>query len=161
MLERFNVEECKTCPMPMEERIKVRETDAVLVVQFRELAGSLIYIFKISRPDITFTTSYLSRFLDHPTCPVWNAEKNVLRYLNGTMNSKLIYKTRPEEYDKVIGYAEADWGGDRTDHKSMSRMASFNCSNLLSWGSKKLQAVALSSAETEYIAGSLAATELL
>ncbi|KAJ8898416.1 hypothetical protein PR048_003776 [Dryococelus australis] len=67
----------------------------------------------------------------------------------------------PEEYDKVIVYADEDWGGDRTDSKSMSRMA-FYCGNLVTWGSKKQQAVALSLAEAEYIAGSsLAATKLV
>ncbi|KAJ8883745.1 hypothetical protein PR048_015599, partial [Dryococelus australis] len=100
---------------------------------------------------------YLSRFLDHPTRSVWNAAKRVLCYLKGIMNSNLIYEERPEECDKVIVYADVDWGA----RKTMSGMASFHCDNLVSWGSKKHQALALSSAEAEYIAGSLAATELL
>ncbi|KAJ8875622.1 hypothetical protein PR048_023518 [Dryococelus australis] len=131
MPERFNVEECKTCPTLMEDRVKVKGTDAM---QF------LIYISEISRPEITFITSYLSRFLDHPTCSVWNAAKRILCFLKGTMDSNLIYEKLPGEYDKVIVYADADWGGDRTDCKSMSGMASCHCGNLGSWGSKKQQA---------------------
>ncbi|KAJ8887091.1 hypothetical protein PR048_013306 [Dryococelus australis] len=34
MLEWFNVEECETCPTPMEDRINVRDTDAVVDVPF-------------------------------------------------------------------------------------------------------------------------------
>ncbi|KAJ8881524.1 hypothetical protein PR048_018006 [Dryococelus australis] len=91
--------------------------------------------------------SYLSQFLDYPTHSVWNTAKRVRRYLKGTMDSNLIHEQHLEECDKVIIYADADWGADRTDCKSMNGMASFHC--------------ALSSAEAEYIAGSLAATELL
>ncbi|KAJ8875739.1 hypothetical protein PR048_023638 [Dryococelus australis] len=99
MLEWFNVEECKTCSTPIEDRIKVRDTDAVVDVP----------------PDITIATSYLSWFLNHLTHFVWNAARSVNRYLKGIMNSNLIYEKCPEEYDKVIVYADANWGAKGSD----------------------------------------------
>ncbi|KAJ8866042.1 hypothetical protein PR048_033566 [Dryococelus australis] len=63
-----------------------------------------------------------------------------------------------KECARVVAYADADWGGNKTDRKSVSGMASFHCGNFVSWSSKKQQAVVLSSAEKEYTSCSLAAS---
>lgn len=161
ILRRFNLQECKSSPTPMEDTVFFGDEREVVDVPYRELVGSLTYLSQMSRPDITFATSYLSRFLDQPTRLLWNVAKRVLRYVSGTIGKKLVYKKCPEESSRVITYADADWGGDKVDRKSVSGMASFHCGNLVSWGSKKQQVVALSSAEAEYTACSLAASELI
>ncbi|KAJ8896708.1 hypothetical protein PR048_002053, partial [Dryococelus australis] len=133
MLEWFNVEECKTCLIPMEDRIEVRDTGAVVDVPFRKLVGSFSYISQISRSNTTFETSYLSWFLDYPTRSVWNAAKRALSYLKGRMGSNVIYKNAQKNMTKSLSM----------------QIQTEKCSG------------ALSSAGVEYIAGSLAATELL
>ncbi|KAJ8877718.1 hypothetical protein PR048_022173, partial [Dryococelus australis] len=147
MLKRFNLRECKACLTPMEDRIEVIDADVNNVLH-RELVGSLTYLSQTSRPDITFATSYLSRFLDCPTCPLWNAAKRVLHYVKGTIDKNLVYEKRSEECARVV-YTDSDWGGDKTDRKSYLGR------------SKKQQAVALSSAEAKYTSCNLAALELL
>ncbi|XP_075082507.1 uncharacterized protein LOC142166857 [Nicotiana tabacum] len=52
----------------------------------------------------------------------------------------------------LIGYADADYAGYLVDRKSMSGMAHFLGSCLISWGTRKQNSVALSTAETEYVA---------
>ena len=61
----------------------------------------------------------------------------------------------------VCAYADADWGSDKMDRKSVSGLAFYHYGNLVSWGSKKQQVVALSTAEAEYMAAALCATEVI
>lgn len=163
IINRFRLAEAKPSPTPMEEKLEVQESEEVIKVPYRELVGSLIYLSQISRPDITFATSFLSRFLDRPTKTLWNAAKRVVRYLKGTMDQKLIYRKTwdIEDTRKIVCYSDADWGGDRIDRKSCSGMAAYHCGNIISWRSRKQQSVALSSSEAEYVASNLAGTELL
>lgn len=58
--------DCKGTKSPMEANFQFKEEDSI-DIPYRELIGSLLYISTMSRPDITFATSYLSRFLDKPT----------------------------------------------------------------------------------------------
>ncbi|XP_070050607.1 secreted RxLR effector protein 161-like [Nicotiana tomentosiformis] len=52
----------------------------------------------------------------------------------------------------LIGYADADYAGYLVDRKNTSRMAHFLGSCLISWGTRKQNSVALSTAEAEYVA---------
>ncbi|KAJ8890783.1 hypothetical protein PR048_010292 [Dryococelus australis] len=147
MLKRFNLQECKGPPSPLEDRPDISKADAMIDVPYCELVNSLTYLSQVSRPDIAFATSYLSLFLEHPT---W-----------GTSDKKLAYQKCSHECSQVITFADADWGSDKTDRRSVSGMASFHLRNLVSWSSKKEPVVALSSAEAEYTSCSVAASDLL
>ncbi|KAJ8869093.1 hypothetical protein PR048_030655 [Dryococelus australis] len=92
---------------------------------------------------------------------LWNASKRVLRYVKSTSDKKLVYQKCPDECPQEITFADAVWGSDKTDRKSVSGLASFHCCNLLSWSSKKLPIVAPSVAEAEYTLYSMAASDLL
>lgn len=162
IVKKFGMTDAKTSPTPMEEKLPSSDDKDIIEVPYRELVGSLIYLAQTCRPDIAFATSFLSRFLDKPTKPLWHAAKRVVRYLKGTKNLKLVYgKGDPDERFQITTWSDADWGGDQTDRKSCSGMSSFHCRNLISWISRKQPTVALSSAEAEYTACALAATELL
>ncbi len=61
----------------------------------------------------------------------------------------------------MIGYSDADWGGDINDRKSTAGyIFKLNC-GAVSWRNKKQTCVALSTAEAEYVALSAAAQEAL
>jgi hypothetical protein len=53
--------------------------------------GALMYLANNTRPDITFTVNYLIRHSATPTMRHWNDIKNVLRYLNGTIDLGLFF----------------------------------------------------------------------
>lgn len=53
-------------------------TSPIIDVPYRQLIGGLMYLSTSTRPDITFSVSYLSRFLDKPTSETWQAGKRVL-----------------------------------------------------------------------------------
>ena len=154
------MQNCKTASTPLENNFQV---DLNLQINkdlpFREIVGSLIYISVISRPDIAYATSVLSRYLDRPTNQLWTAAKRVLRYVKKTRYKKLTYRCSTE--DALYAYSDADWAGDTTDRKSTTGSVIYHCGNPILWTSHKQSCVSLSSAQSEYIACASTATDLI
>ena len=69
----------------------------------------------------------------------------------------MAYYKRDSKSGALIGYSDADWGGDCNDYKSTSGYMFQIGSTAVSWRSKKQTCVALSMAEAEYMALSSAA----
>lgn len=161
ILKRFNMTDCKGIKTPMEIQynIQVNENDEILDVPYRELIGCLIYLTVTSRPDLTFVVSYLSRYLDKPNESLWKAGKRVLHYLKETKDKGLVFKKI--EDTNLYGYSDSDWAGDRSDRKSVSGGIILHGVNPIAWFSKKQSCVALSTAESEYIAAAATAQELV
>lgn len=159
VLRKFQMANCNGARTPMETNLHVNIGEEEINVPYRELVGSLMYLAIVSRPDITFAICLLSRYLDKPTAQLWTAAKRVLRYLKQTADKGLIYTQSTKE--ELNAYSDADWAGDRTDRKSVSGAAIFYRGNLIQWLSRKQSTVALSTAEAEYVASALTATELI
>lgn len=91
----------------------------------------------------------------------WIGIKRVLRYIKGTLDYGLIYKSSETNSIILEGYADADWGGDSSTRKSTSGYV-FKIGNCtISWRSKRQSIVALSSTEAEYVALSHATQEAI
>lgn len=60
-------------------------------VQYQELIGLLMYLSVVTRPDITFSISYLNQFDQKHTMEHWKAARMILRYLKSTMDLSLTY----------------------------------------------------------------------
>ena len=86
--------------------------------------------------------------------------KRILRYLKGTTNFGLLYLKRTET-NALIGYSDADWGGDCNDYKSTTGYMFQIGGTAVTWRSKKQSCTALSTAEAEYMALSSAAQEAI
>lgn len=112
----------------------------------------------MTRPDITYAVSNVAKFCSKPTKEHLTAVKRIIRYLKGSMNYGLLYKSLSTG---MIGYSDSDIVGDQDDHKPTSGYI-FQFGNTgISWKSKKQSNTALSTAEAEYIALSQAAQEAL
>ena len=94
-----------------------------------------------------------------PTKLFWKEGKHVLRYLRGTSGYGLWYKQSDEV--KLHGFMDANWARSPTDRKSTSGGIFSIGSTTISWYSRKHRSVALSLAEAEYMAASLAACEAI
>ncbi|KAK9728660.1 hypothetical protein QE152_g17099 [Popillia japonica] len=104
-----------------------------------------------SRPDISFTVNYYSRFQDKNSEEVWMCLKRLLRYLKGTVAMKLIYQ-RKEKDLPLVCYVDSDWASDLTDRKSVTGFVIKIYGNCVAWATRKQNCVALSSSEAELVA---------
>ena len=85
--------------------------------------------------------------------PIWVhliTAKHVMRYLKGTIDYGLYYD-RDHDY-KLYGYMNSYWAGSVVDKKSTSGGCYCLGFVMISWFSKKLSSVSLSTTEAEYIA---------
>ena len=72
----------------------------------------------------------------------------------------MLFRSRDTVGSLILrGYFDADWAGSVVDHKSTSGCCFTLGSASISWMSRKQKLVALSTAETEYIAASMACCE--
>eukprot|EP00253_Pinus_taeda_P014834 PITA_14834 len=150
LVDRFRMQDCKPATTPMEPGLKLSAQSSSLSVDetlFRQLVGSLIYL-TATRPDISFAVSYISRFMSAPKSDHWIAAKRVLRYVCGTSDYGLLYTCNSDPILNV--YTDSDWAGSVDDRKSTAGYVFSLGSNIVTWTSKKQQAVALSSTEAEY-----------
>ncbi|XP_070034283.1 uncharacterized protein [Nicotiana tomentosiformis] len=119
---------------------------------------SLLYL-TASRPDIIFNVGLCARFQANPKESHLMVVKMTLRYLKGTLDICIWYP-RGYSFD-LVGYVDVDYAGFHVDIKSTSGTAHFLGSCLVSWGTKKQNSVALSTAETEYMAAASCCAQLL
>ncbi|KAI3768676.1 hypothetical protein L2E82_19506 [Cichorium intybus] len=160
MLTRFKMMECNAVVNPMVPgcRLSHDEGEPVDETLFKQLVGSLMYI-TITRPDVQFVVSYISRFMSKPTESHFAAAKRVLRYIQGTLDYGIWYKRKGK--GKMEIFTDSDFAGDLTDRKSTSGYAVLWDGAAVSWSSKKQSIVALSSTEAEYVAAASCACQVV
>ena len=91
-----------------------------------------------------------ARFQACPRESHLKSAKCILRYLKKTGNMVLFYLAG-DTFD-LVDFADVDFAGYQVDKKSTFGMTHFLGSLLISWGTKKQNSVALSTAEAEYVA---------
>jgi hypothetical protein len=91
----------------------------------------------------------VSRFMHKPHEIHWQEAKRILIYLQGTMNYGVFYSSRATI--SLLGYTDFDWVGDSSDRWSTAGYIFQLGSGLISWSSKKLRTLSLSSCEAEYM----------
>jgi hypothetical protein len=66
-----------------------------------------MYLANNTRPDISFTVNCLVRHSAAPIMRHWNDIKNILRYLNGTIDLGLFFRINQDF--SLIGYTDAGY----------------------------------------------------
>lgn len=163
ILIKYGMANCKSVPTPavkatLEEQ---EEEDALDDSNFpyRQAVGSLSYLMVATRPDICYAVGVVSRHLDNPRKLDVKNVKRIFRYLKGTIDMRLIFKKSGKD-NILLGYSDADYGGDSTTGHSTSGMIFF-FSGPIMWKSKKQNSVAISSTEAELIALTETAKEVI
>ena len=108
---------------------------------------SLMYAAIRTHLDISFAVTLLSQFLKSPGCAHWEQAKQVIRYLKGTWDCKLLFGLN----SGIEGFSNANWGNDINDCYSICGYVFTLNGGAISWSSKKQSVMALSSTEAEYI----------
>jgi len=75
----------------------------------------------------------------------------VLRYLKGTREFGVAYSGL-DDGQKLEGYVDSDYAGDRTDRKSTYGSVFMLYGGPVTWSSRKQQSVSTSTTEAEYVA---------
>lgn len=117
-----------------------------------------MYLSVMTRPDITYSVSYLSQFNTCYSVEHWNYAKRILRYLKKTKKYCLKFSSQGES---LQGFVDADWASDSLDRKSYTGFCFVMSGTAVSWQSRKQRVTALSSTEAEYVALSEACREAL
>ncbi|XP_038885927.1 secreted RxLR effector protein 161-like [Benincasa hispida] len=127
------------------------------VVSYSQAMGSLMYLMTSTRPDLSYATSMVSRYManpymENPGRRHWEAVKWILRYLCSSKEAKVLYRQNEPSNDEVYGYVNADYAGDLDKRHSLSGYVFLLGNNLISWKATLQHVVALSTIEAEFIA---------
>ena len=131
ILTKFDMFECSPISTPLTVPCKLSSEDSphtteetyfMKNIPYRQVLGSIRYLVSCTRPDLSFATGYLSRFMENPGVNHWKALKRVLRYLKYTRDMTLTYTSYSKAQHSNIqgwlstplhGWTDADWGGTR------------------------------------------------
>ena len=129
---------------------------------YRSGMGMLLYLVKHSRPDIANAVRQLSKALDAPNEAAFKEMKRVLKYTIDTKNLALRMEPKLDEIGNwsIIAYSDSNYAGDVENRISVAGFVLYLCGAPISWKSKGMKSVTLSSSEAEYIALSEAAKEV-
>ena len=100
---------------------------------YQQQIGSLMYLMTQTRPDISYPLGLLARFMSNPTRQHFLALNRLWGYLKRTKSYGLVYKARSIS---LIGYCDADWGGDRDTRRSTTGYIYLLGKTPISWASK-------------------------
>ncbi|KAL3519542.1 hypothetical protein ACH5RR_017691 [Cinchona calisaya] len=102
ILKKFRMEDCKEMTTPMNQKQKLSKDDGVEKVDetyYRSLIGCLMYL-TVTRPDILYAVSVLSRFMHCPSGKHLKATKRIVKYVKGTINYGVKFQKEPK-YEAV------------------------------------------------------------
>ncbi|MFM8622589.1 MAG: reverse transcriptase domain-containing protein, partial [Holophagaceae bacterium] len=129
---------------------------------FRSGVGSLLYLLKHSRPDLSNSVRELSKVMDRANKAHEKMLHRVIRFVEQTKNRCLILAPMKEQLTwDLKGYCDSDFAGDSDTRKSVSGYVIYLCGAAIAWRSKGQKSVTLSSTEAEYVAISEVAMEIL
>ncbi|KAK8954855.1 hypothetical protein KSP39_PZI002166 [Platanthera zijinensis] len=161
LIKKYGMESSSTMRTPMGTSMPICKDETGKPVDeslYRGIVGSLLYL-TASRPDIMYATCVCARYQACPKESHYTAVKRILRYLKGTPTLGLWY---PRNRDFLLtSYSDADFAGCREDRKSTTGTCQFLGGRLISWSSKKQTSVAISTAESEYVAAGSCCAQLL
>lgn len=162
LVEEF-ANEAKPAKTPMDVIPKHGEPIFEIKHDYQRLVGKLLWLSNHTRPDITFPTGVLARHMSAPSREAMDAAIRVVRYLKYSNRHELVYDANARDSSSpLLAYSDANWASDKnTDMKSTSGSAIYLYGGLVAWKTQLQKSVALSAVESELIAGSEAARELL
>ena len=119
-------------PMDSKTKLEAKENGALVEKgKYQRLVGKLIYLSQI-RPNISFSISVVSQFMNNPTKEHIKVVHRILRCLKMTSRKGLYFK-KPSSKDIEI-FTDVDWVKYR---RSTSRYCTYVRGNLVTWQSKK------------------------
>ncbi|CAB1096997.1 unnamed protein product [Ectocarpus sp. CCAP 1310/34] len=116
VLDKFGMADARPATCPSEAGpVSVLE-DEVLSAEdttyFRSATGSLFYLSRCTRPDITHSVMVLTRSMAKPGSRAMQKLKRVLGYLKGTISIGVRYGEDAEDGNVITAFVGSDFAGD-------------------------------------------------
>jgi hypothetical protein len=164
------MQECKLIkvPIPIGGKLSVdqcpkthEEEEGMSHVPYVSAFDILLYAMVCTRPNIAHVVGVLRRYMSKRGKEHWTVVKRIFRYLHRTVSYGLCYEGRSES-DRVVdihGFVDENWAR-YLDCRRSTRGYVFNLvGGAISWMSKRLDVVALSTTEVEYMEATHASKE--
>ena len=146
---RLTKEQCDPKPDPSFHR------------RYRGIVGSLGYLVNMTRPDLAWSYSELSKYVQCPGKDHMDAANHVLRYLRGTYDQAIVYQRSSDMASVLWGWVDSDWAADLDSRRSHTGYVLMMTGGAVSWKSRRQDCVSLSTSEAEYVAASQCGQEVL
>lgn len=168
ILKTYGLLEAKPVTTPLGSHFKLSagteeqiDRDRVFMnsVPYSNAVGSIMYAMIGTRPDLAYPVGVISRYMSNPIRDHWSAVKWVLRYIKGTLTTKLHFKKSSDF--RVTGYCDADFAADADRRRSITGLVFTLGGNTISWKSVLQRVVALSTTESEYMSLTEAVKEVV
>ena len=125
------------------------------------IVGSLGYLVTMTRPDLAWSYSELSKYVQFPGIAHMEAAEHVLQYLHDTWNESITYTRGSRNPNELWDWVDADWAGDTDSRRSHIGYILMMNDGPISWKSHRQDNVSLSTSEAEFVAASQAGQEAL
>ena len=153
---------------PLEPGKRLTKQDSPSVVDpalhrnYRGFVGHLSFLVQMTRPDLAFAFSELSKFIQAPGIRHWQSVQRTLQYLRGTYDQGITYSDPGREKRDVLeGWVDSDFAADPDTRRSVTGYVLSLNNGPVSWKSKRQCCTTLSSAEAEFVAASICGQELI
>jgi hypothetical protein len=136
LIDRYNKGKIKPLSKPYIESLAIEPNDSKAskedINQFQKEIGPLIYLTIYTRPDLSFRVGQLARFMSNPSITYFKALDNIWSYVNKTKTYALSLNTQSTPISapniaRIIGYTDADYGGDLISRKSTTSYVNLIC----------------------------------
>ena len=129
---------------------------------YKSLIGSLLYVVMHSRPDCAVSMSMLCSAMAKPQAKHWQAGLRLARYLYLTKDLGLSFTSNmsKKSLNKLSGMVDASWCAEKGSRSREAYLLKLNGATV-SFSSKKISTICLSSAEAETTAAVSCMKQLL
>ena len=156
------------------------ERERMAALPYLELVGSLLYVAGMTRPDVAYYVTTLCKFMHDPSPECYDAAISLLLYLGHTKDFVGLHydgcTKAPSDFGRLepdsdtvreyiesnygfVAYSDASWRSAANKYSSYGYVV-YLFGGVVSFASKYLKIVAMSSAEAEYAAASQACREM-
>lgn len=115
VLSKFDMDQTKTVSTPMGTHFKLKsgteqelkeQEEYMRKVPYQSAVGSIMYSMVGTRLDLAYPVGLITRFMTKPLNEYWQAVKWVLRYIKGTVDTRLCYKKKGDF--TIKGFCDSD-----------------------------------------------------
>ena len=170
LLAKMDYSKAKIAKTPSIPSVRLSKVDCPTLEEekpdwpYRSVTGSLMYAAMGTRLDVTYSTQNCSRYNQNPGKTHVNYQKNILRYIKGTVDRGIWYKEPKDVIDNkvnIIACVDTDWAGCPDTRRSTVGYVVYICGGPVSWKSKLMTTLALSSCEAEFMGLTEVAREVM